>query len=175
MAGDWTFVGADNDAFSDRAFYYRSKGEDGQTYQVINVDCLSYMGGPEKDAASFKVHRTETARLGTQVSPEAAPAQGFNQENRANRKAFQEGIDTITKASNDQVAVIDGEAESLHDKSQSFLILLAAGGLLGGIALGGLIGYAQISRPLKVVVGAIDRLASGDYTLPETNTHPENY
>lgn len=50
------------------------------------------------DAAAFRKHRVETARLGTQVSPEAATEQGFNEDNRANRRAFQKAIDEITEA-----------------------------------------------------------------------------
>ena len=40
------------------------------------------------EAAGFTTLRTETARLGTQVSPKAAAEQGFNEANRANRQAF---------------------------------------------------------------------------------------
>jgi methyl-accepting chemotaxis protein len=40
-----------------------------------------------KDAGAFKAFRSETARLGTEVSVEAAAEQGFNEANRANRRA----------------------------------------------------------------------------------------
>lgn len=122
----------------------------------------------QKDAASFRTFRLETARLGTQVSPEAAAAQGFTQENRANRKVFQDGIDEITRISNDKVGVINAEIDAVYQHSVVLLAGLALGGLLGGIAIGGIIGHAQISRPLQGLVGAINRLASGDYQLPQT-------
>ncbi len=122
----------------------------------------------QKDAAAFRSYRLETARLGTQVSPEAAAAQGFTQENRANRKVFQDGIDEITKLSNDSVRVINGEADAVYERSLVLLACLALGGLLGGLVLGGLIGHAQISRPLQALVGAIHKLASGDYRLAQT-------
>jgi len=50
----------------------------------------------EKDAADFKTYRTETARLGTEVSPAAANAQGNTESNRANRKAVQVNVDALT-------------------------------------------------------------------------------
>ncbi len=122
----------------------------------------------QKDAASFRTFRTETVRLGTQVSPEAAAAQGFNPENRANRKAFQDGIDEMTKLSDESVHQINAEADALYDRSFLLLVSLAAGGLLGGIIIGGVIGHGQISRPLQTLVGAIHKLASGDYRLAPT-------
>ena len=68
-----------------------------------------------KDAASFKAFRTETVRLGTQVSVEAANAQGFNDANRANRKAFQDGIDALTQHSNTTVQAVNASADAMYE------------------------------------------------------------
>ena len=57
----------------------------------------------KKDAASFKTFRTETARLGVEVSPQAGNEQGNNEPNRANRKAFQQSIDALTKRNSEVV------------------------------------------------------------------------
>jgi len=121
----------------------------------------------KKDAASFRTFRTETARLGTTVSPEAANAQGNNETNRANRKAFQESIDKMTKHADEDVQAIDAASDAKYEQEQMLLLILTVGGLLGGLTLGGLIGHGQVSRPLRSLVAAIDRLASGDYRIEE--------
>ena len=120
-----------------------------------------------KDASSFREFRTETVRLGTAVSPAAANSQGNNEANRANRKAFQASIDRMTKHANDQVQAINAASDARYGRAQLVLLLLTAGGLLGGVAIGGVIGHGQISRPLRHLVEAIDKLASGDYRLEE--------
>jgi len=121
----------------------------------------------KKDAASFRAFRTETVRLGTKVSPEAANDQGNNEDNRANRKAFQESIEQATKHANEDVHAIAAASEAKYRQEQMMLLVLTVGGLLGAVVIGGVIGHGQISRPLRSLVVAIDRLASGDYRLEE--------
>jgi methyl-accepting chemotaxis protein len=118
-----------------------------------------------KDAASFKAFRTETARLGTEVSVQAAYAQGFNDANRANRKAFQEGIDALTQHSNATVQAVNTSADVMYETRFWLLVSLTGGGLLASILIGVIIGHFQISRPLQAVTAAIQKLASGDYRV----------
>ncbi len=66
-----------------------------------------------KDAAEFKTFRRETSRLGTEVSPEAANAQGNTDANRANRKALQASIDALTKRGSEALEAVDRNAEDL--------------------------------------------------------------
>ncbi|WP_371682030.1 methyl-accepting chemotaxis protein [Microvirga sp. 17 mud 1-3] len=120
----------------------------------------------KRDAAEFKRFRTETVRLGTQVSPEAAAEQGFNEGNRANRKAFQQAIDNITKRSNDGLSAINNNARESYTQHLTLLISLTLIGVIGSMVVGGMMGYLQISRPLQAVTDAIRRLASGDFRLP---------
>ena len=119
-----------------------------------------------KDAEAFKTFRTETARLGTQVSVEAAYKQGFNEANRANRKAFQESIDALTQRGSDAVVSIEAATQKLHDQRMMLLISLAAGGTLAAFLIGALVGHRQIARPLQMATAAIQKLAAGDYNLP---------
>jgi methyl-accepting chemotaxis protein len=120
-----------------------------------------------KDAEAFKTFRTETARLGTQVSVQAAYDQGFNEANRANRKAFQTSIDALTKRSNEEVATVNASVDASYQQRLMLLAGVAAGGLLGALLLGFVIGHRQISRPLQAVTSALQKLAAGDYRLPE--------
>jgi methyl-accepting chemotaxis protein len=117
-------------------------------------------------AASFKAFRTETARLGVEVSPQAGNEQGNNEANRANRKAFQDSIDVLTKRGSEAVESIDQSTEALYQQRLMLLVGLALGAAAAALLIGGLIGQRQIARPLQAVTSALQKLASGDYTLP---------
>jgi methyl-accepting chemotaxis protein len=119
-----------------------------------------------RDAATFKAFRTETVRLGTEVSPQAANEQGNNEANRGNRKAFQASIDALTKHSQEQVEAVDQATDALYQQRLWLLIALALGGTASALSIGGLIGHRQIAQPLQAVTAAIQRLALGEYTLP---------
>jgi methyl-accepting chemotaxis protein len=120
----------------------------------------------KKDAATFKTFRTETARLGVEVSPQAGNEQGNNEANRANRKAFQASIDEITKRNTETGNVIEARVEAFADQRLKLLIGLALGSVLTALLIGGVIGHRQIARPLQGVTAAIEKLAAGDYSLP---------
>ncbi|NIX76167.1 methyl-accepting chemotaxis protein [Microvirga terricola] len=120
-----------------------------------------------RDAAEFKVFRSETVRLGAEVSPEAANAQGNNDANRANRKAFQTSIDTLTKRGSEQVTTVEAGAQALYGQRLKQLVSIALGGTVVALLIGWLVGHRQIARPLQGVTQAIQRLASGDYNLPQ--------
>jgi len=122
-----------------------------------------------KDAAAFKAFRSETVRLGTEVSPEAANAQGNNEANRANRKAFQTSIDALTKRGGEEVEAVAQRADEIYRER---LMLLGGGALSGtllALLLGWLVGQRQIARPLRSVTEALQRLASGNYDLPKVS------
>ncbi|WP_375457001.1 methyl-accepting chemotaxis protein [uncultured Methylobacterium sp.] len=118
------------------------------------------------DAAAFRRHRTETARLGTEVSPKAAAEQGFTDENRNNRVAFQAGIDAFVTRAHARIETQNRAIEALYADRLRWLLALALGGTLGGLLIGGVFGHRQIARPLTAVSTAIRRLAEGDRDLP---------
>ncbi|MGF9757860.1 methyl-accepting chemotaxis protein [Microvirga sp. 0TCS3.31] len=119
-----------------------------------------------KDAATFKTFRSETVRLGAEVSPEAANAQGNTDANRVNRKAFQVSIDALTKKGSEEIAAVDRYSAELYGERLTLLVSIALGGTILALLIGWLVGHRQIARPLKVVTEAIQKLASGDYNLP---------
>ncbi|WP_201859736.1 methyl-accepting chemotaxis protein [Microvirga soli] len=121
------------------------------------------------DAASFKTFRSETVRLGAEVSPEAANAQGNNEANRANRKAFQTSIDALTKKGSEEIAAVDRYSAELYSERLTLLVSIAFGGTILALLIGWLVGHRQIARPLKIVTEALQKLASGDYNLPKAN------
>jgi len=119
-----------------------------------------------ENAASFRVLRLETARLGTEVSPQAAAEQGFNESNRANRKAMQASVEALIADSQARLAEIERAADDLYNHRIVLLGILAVLGPLGCWGLGIVIGHYQIARPLVGVSAAIKRLSAGDHDLP---------
>ena len=123
-----------------------------------------------QDAASFKAFRTETARLGTEVSPQAANAQGNNEANRANRKTFQTSIDALTQRSQAEVEIIKARTSALYEQRFWLLICLAFGGTGAALISAGLIAHRQIVHPLQGMTTAMNTLASGDTSTAIPNT-----
>lgn len=123
-----------------------------------------------KDAAAFRTFRSETVRLGAEVSPEAANAQGNNDANRANRKAFQVSIDALTKKGSEEIAAVDRYSAELYSERLTLLVSIALAGTILALLIGWLVGHRQIANPLKIVTEAIQKLASGDYNLPKAKT-----
>ena len=122
-----------------------------------------------KDAAEFKTFRTETIRLGAEVSPTAANAQGNTDVNRANRKAFQVSIDALTKRGSEDIEAVNRHAVALKDQRFTLLVSIALGGTIVALLVGWPVGHRQIARPLKAVTDATQKLASGDYNLSKAN------
>ncbi len=119
-----------------------------------------------KDAAAFAAMRNEIARAGTEVSPRAAAELGFNEANQGNRRAFQAGIADLVKRGREDVAAIDAASDALYRHRMILLLMLALGGSLGCLVVGGLIAQRQVGRPLAAVSEAIRNLAAGRHTLP---------
>ena len=119
-----------------------------------------------RDAAAYAKLRSELATLGTEIGPRAAAEFGFNDANRANRKAFQAAIDALVARDRAEMTAVDAAAHGLYGERMTLLIGLALGGTLLCLLLGTLIGQHQIARPLRSVSAAIRRLSEGDHVLP---------
>ncbi|WP_338105355.1 methyl-accepting chemotaxis protein [Microvirga tunisiensis] len=135
---------------------------------IVPSDSKALFNAVVTDAGEFKKFRSETVRLGADVSPAAANAQGNNDANRANRKAFQVSIDALTKRGSEEIAAVERRATELYDQWLMLLISIALAGTLIALLIGWLVGHRQIAQPLKRVTDAIQKLASGDYNLPQT-------
>jgi methyl-accepting chemotaxis protein len=118
-----------------------------------------------RGAKEFRAFRSETARLGAEVSPQAANEQGNNEANRANRKAFQASIDALTVRSQKEAEDVSHHADALFAQRMTLLLALAVGGTLTALAGAMFVARRQIVQPLREVTAAINRLASGDYRL----------
>src|SRR5690606_17295650 len=114
-------------------------------------------------AEEFKTFRTETVRLSQEVDPEAANAQGNNEGNRANRKAFQAEIDAIVQSDLDELEAVRVDLQYF---SQTIFVIVGAVTLFGvaaGAAFGLYLGRRQLSAPITELTDAMNRVAEGDF------------
>ncbi|MXQ11694.1 methyl-accepting chemotaxis protein [Microvirga makkahensis] len=137
---------------------------------ILPAESIAFFEDLKKDAAEFKAFRTETVRLGSEVSPAAANAQGNTEANRANRKAFQTHIDELMEHGREAIERIDQQADVLYRNMLWLLSSLAAGGAIIALLLSWLIGSRQIAHPLQILTAALQRLASGDFNLPQVKS-----
>ena len=122
------------------------------------------------NAEAFRSLRTAVADAGETVSPRAAADLGFNDANRANRKAFQSSIDALVSQGKAEMGAVQAEARALFEARALLLLGIALAGTLICGALGLLVGQRQIAQPLRAVADAIQRLARGDHSMPDVKT-----
>jgi methyl-accepting chemotaxis protein len=114
-------------------------------------------------AKEFRAFRAETARLGTEVNPQAANEQGNNDANRANRKAFQAEIDAVVATDKATLDAVNVLVESSRASILWLVLGITAVGIAVGIGMGFYIGTIQLSRPIKKVTDAIKEVADGNF------------
>ena len=114
-------------------------------------------------AKEFRTFRTETARLGTEVSPQAANEQGNNDANRANRKAFQAEIDAIVNTDKAELTAVRDQIEDFRSWILTLVLSITGIGIAVGVGMGFYIGTSHLSRPIKKVTHAIKEVADGNF------------
>lgn len=120
-------------------------------------------------AKEFQTFRTETARLGTEVSPAAANEQGNNDANRSNRKQLQADVDKLVELDRQDLDAVRASIEDYYVAGRQTLIIFAVIGILAGIGIASWIGTAKIAGPLRRVNGALAGLTEGkmNVAIPE--------
>ena len=121
--------------------------------------------GVVEGAKGFRQFRSETARLGTQVSPEAANLQGNNEDNRANRKAFQAEIDEVVSQDRNNLETIKANVAQLKT---TMLIVVGLTGLIGlavGVAVASFIARRHLSQPIQNITNTMTRLVKEKTTF----------
>jgi methyl-accepting chemotaxis protein len=116
----------------------------------------------ESRFSEFKKFRSETARLGRDVSPQAANEQGNNEANRENRKAYQADIDAIVKADLAELNTLKTGIENFGQTMFWIVSFVTAAGVIVGSAFGLYIGSKQLSGPILNVSGVMNAVAEGD-------------
>ncbi|HEV7329362.1 MAG TPA: methyl-accepting chemotaxis protein [Bosea sp. (in: a-proteobacteria)] len=129
----------------------------------------------QKSVEEFIAFRSETIRLGREVSTAAANQQGNNDLNRANRKALNDQLVAFGKRNEDVGTRLADEAAAFTRQVQWILpsVLLAA--LLASIAAAILFAQRSITRPLLDLSASMNSLTAGEtaITVPHTKRQDE--
>jgi methyl-accepting chemotaxis protein len=142
---------------------------------LIPEDQRAAFAAVKASAAEFVRFRAETARLGTEESPAAANAQGNNEENRRNRKAFNDALKAIADTTAAEVEARAAEVAGLFERLALWLTL----GTAAGLGVVGLLAWLLVSRtvvrPLEAVTGALGSLSEGrtDVAVPGAERRDE--
>jgi methyl-accepting chemotaxis protein len=112
--------------------------------------------------AEFRQFRAETARLGRDVDPALANVQGNNEDNRANRRAYQAEIDAVVADNEDQLLTIKDDLAAFELRMLIMIGATIAAGLAIGLAAAVYIASAQVARPLNRLTSAMKALAEDD-------------
>ena len=132
---------------------------------LVGASDLAVFDAVVARAAEFRVFRTETARLGRDVDPAAANEQGNNQENRANRRAFQEEIDTIVDSDLATLETIRSDIGGFRTRMAALIGAVVAVGLALGSGVAVHIATVHLSRPIRGLTGTMKALAEGDLAV----------
>lgn len=123
----------------------------------------------------FVAFRRELARLGTEVSPAAADAQGNNDANRNNRKKLNVALSAVAADDLQNVADQQTYAAQLFARQRLWLIVAAAFGISGALALTWLVIRKTVVTPINRLNASMAALAKGDMqtNVPDTDLQDE--
>ena len=129
----------------------------------------------EKAVADFITFRSETIRLGREVSTAAANAQGNNDANRANRKALNDLLVAFGKANNDASEVLEKEANSFTATAKIGLPIVLGVMLIGSLLIAVVFAQRSLTKPILDLSGVMEALTRGDLkvTVPHLDRQDE--
>ncbi len=130
---------------------------------LVSVEQAKAFDDMAARASEFREFRTETARLGTQVSPAEANKQGNNEANRANRKAFQAEIDKIVDADRKVLDEITDQVATFRTLMLSIVAAMAVGGISVGLILAFVIAKRSLADPILTLTDQMTDMAAGNY------------
>ncbi|WP_186420536.1 HAMP domain-containing protein, partial [Bosea sp. CS1GBMeth4] len=129
----------------------------------------------QKSVDEFIAFRSETIRLGREVSTAAANQQGNNEQNRANRKALNDQLVAFGKRNEEVGARLSAEAASFTRQIEWILPVVLLSTLIASIAAAMLFAQRSITRPLLDLGGTMSRLTAGEtqVEVPHTGRRDE--
>ncbi|MFA6967908.1 methyl-accepting chemotaxis protein, partial [Bosea sp. (in: a-proteobacteria)] len=119
----------------------------------------------EKAIADFITFRSETIRLGREVSTAAANAQGNNDGNRTNRKALNDLLMAFVKSNEAVGNTLGGEAANFTHMAQIMLPVVLAVTLLGSLLIAVFFAQRSLVSPILDVNAAMGALTHGDFKV----------
>ncbi|MET3613593.1 methyl-accepting chemotaxis protein [Rhizobium aquaticum] len=130
---------------------------------LVSADQAPVFEAMTARAKEFREFRSETVRLGTQVSPTEANKQGNNDANRANRKAFQAEIDKIVEVDRKALDEITNQVASFRTLMLSIVSIMAVGGISIGLIIAFVIAKRSLADPILTLTGQMTDMAAGNY------------
>ncbi|MFN3671829.1 MAG: HAMP domain-containing protein, partial [Bosea sp. (in: a-proteobacteria)] len=116
----------------------------------------------EQAINSFIAYRSETIRLGREVSTAAANAQGNNEMNRANRKALNDVLGAFGKRNEEAGSALAAESDQFTSLVKWLLPLVLFVALIGSFVTALLFGQRSIATPILDLSRVMSRLTAGE-------------
>ena len=129
----------------------------------------------EKAIADFITFRSETIRLGREVSTAAANAQGNNEANRNNRKALNDLLVGFAKTTDAASDALQNEATSFTQLAQIGLPVALVVMLLGSLLIALFYAQRSLTKPILDLSTVMGALTQGDLkvTVPHLGRQDE--
>ena len=129
----------------------------------------------EKAIADFITFRSETIRLGREVSTAAANAQGNNEANRNNRKALNDLLVGFAKTTDAASDALQNEATSFTQLAQIGLPVALVVMLLGSLLMALFYAQRSLTKPILDLSTVMGALTQGDLkvTVPHLGRQDE--
>ncbi|MEN5082560.1 methyl-accepting chemotaxis protein [Bosea sp. TWI1241] len=129
----------------------------------------------EKSIHDFIGFRTETVRLGRQVSVAAANEQGNNELNRANRETLNKQLVAFSELTDRNADVLAADAATFSKQVMWILPLVLLTMLAGALGAAMVFARSAITKPLGDMTEAMNGIASGklDTTVPHAERADE--
>ncbi|WP_332681025.1 methyl-accepting chemotaxis protein [Bosea sp. (in: a-proteobacteria)] len=124
----------------------------------------------QKSVDEFIAFRSETIRLGREVSTAAANEQGNNELNRANRKGLNANLVAFAKRNEAVGEALAAEAARFTHQIQWILPVVLLSALLASLAAAMFFAQRSITRPLLDLGAAMDRVTAGDTQIAVPHT-----
>jgi methyl-accepting chemotaxis protein len=130
----------------------------------------SALAGPDQSATlqralarvhEFIVFRTELVRLSREATLPEARAYGDNDANRTNRAALNQEIVAIAADNNLRLQQLTDDVKTFYRQRLYLLIVIAAVGIVGSLALAMLIVIFTVTRPINRLTETMVALAGG--------------
>jgi methyl-accepting chemotaxis protein len=132
---------------------------------LINDEGLAAFEAVVVRSAEFRRFRAETASIARKVGPVAANTQGNNDENRANRRAFQGEIDALVQQDQTRLTEIKDGIEAFRQRMFILIGSVVVIGLMAGAGAAAYMGSSQLSRPIRRLTETMKQLADGDMSV----------
>ncbi|PZN94970.1 MAG: chemotaxis protein [Hyphomicrobiales bacterium] len=116
----------------------------------------------ERAIGEFIAFRSETIRLGREVSTAAANAQGNNEGNRANRKALNDLLVAFAKTTATASDALEKESKVFTHMAQIALPIVLAVTLLGSLLIALFFAQRSLTKPILDLSGVMTALTHGD-------------